>query len=155
MPRRNRYEINYARIEALLGRKLADLQMGDCIRLKAPGFMDLVCETLWPCETTGATVLSFAHYFEQNGDLCQDPEMTVRLFHPGSTEHLAMVRSTHTQHGRAEALSYQQAIPPVYQVVYPEPDRYRPRLRRELNHFLGQWLQNLEQQGHRPSGPAH
>ena len=29
MPRRNRYEINYARIETLLGRKLAGLQMGD------------------------------------------------------------------------------------------------------------------------------
>ena len=24
-------------------------------------------------------VLSLAHYFEQNGDLCQDPEMEVRV----------------------------------------------------------------------------
>lgn len=149
MARCNRYEINYGRLETLLDQRLADLQPGDCLRLRVPSFMDLVVETLWPCETTGATVLSLVHYFEQNGDLCQDPEMTVRLFHPGSREHGALVPSTSDQNGRAEALMFQTAIPPVYQEVYVSPGRYRPRLHLELNRFLGQWLRNLEAQGHR------
>ena len=151
--RRNSYEMSYARIEALLKRPLVDLKLEDVIRLHAPGLMDLVIEVLLPCHETGATVISMAHYFTQNGDLCQDPDMTVRLFHPGSTVFRVMTPSSGSQHGRAEALSFRQAIPPLYQVVYPEPGKYLPRLRRELNGFLGQWLRNLEAQGHRPVEP--
>ena len=153
MPRRNRFEMAYARIEKLLRRPLVDIELGDVIRLRAGGFMDLVCEMLWPCEETGAPTLSLCHYFEQNGDLCQDPEMTVRLFHPESGKGSVLVPSTDPRHGRAEALSFQQAIPPIYHVVYPEPGTYRPRLFQELNEFLAMWLRNLEQQGHSPIEP--
>ena len=79
-------------------------------------------------------VLSLAHYFEQNGDLCQDPEMTVRV----------------TQPGMVEALTFQQAIPPIYSVVYPEPGKVAPAIKRDLNSFLSMWLWNLTAQGHRP-----
>jgi uncharacterized protein YqiB (DUF1249 family) len=151
MARRSQYEIHYARIEALLQRPLTELQPEDVIRLKAGAFMDLVCEVLLPCDETGATVLSMCHYFLQNGDLCQDPEMTVRLFPPGSTTFLELTPSTALKHGRAEALTFQQSIPPIYQQVYPEPGSYSPRLRRDLNTFLGQWLFNLDEQGHQPS----
>jgi uncharacterized protein YqiB (DUF1249 family) len=48
-----------------------------------------------------------------------------------------------------EALSFEQAIPPINQVVYPEPGKVVPRLHRELNAFLGTWLRNLKAQGHR------
>lgn len=34
-------------------------------------------------------------------------------------------------------------------VVYPEPGMVVPRLKRELNAFLGVWLRNLKAQGHR------
>ena len=85
-----------------------------------------------------------------NGDLCQDPEMKVRVFLPGSTAFLGMVPSTDTRHGRLEAMSFQQALPPIYHEVYPEPGRYHPRLRQELNEFLTLWLRNLKDQGHRP-----
>lgn len=115
MARRNRYELNYARIQALLRRPLKKLRPETVVRLRAGGFMDLVCEVLPRCDETGATVLSLCHYFEQNGDLCQDPEMTVRLFHPGSRKELAMTPSTDSKWGRAEALSFQMAIPPIYQ----------------------------------------
>ena len=37
MPRRNLYELNYGRIEALLQRPLAELQPEDVIRLQANG----------------------------------------------------------------------------------------------------------------------
>ena len=53
------------------------------------------------------------------------------------------------QAGRVEALTFQQANPAVYQVVYPEPGKVVPRLHRELNAFLGTWLRNLKAQGHR------
>ena len=48
----------------------------------------------------------------------------------------------------AEAYSFQQAIPPVYQEVYPEPGKVRPKLKQDLNSFLRQWLQNLIDQDH-------
>ena len=105
-------------------------------RSQSSGFMDLVVEKLPYLDgASGQASMAFsmAHYFKQNGDLCQDPEMVV-LVYPD----LAM----------AEAHSFQQAIPPIYQEVYPEPGKYRPALKKELNSFLRQWLQNLIDQDH-------
>ena len=137
--RANRYEQNYARLEALIGQPLGDLQSGAAYHYRTPGFMDLVVEVLPQCPETGAMVLSLAHYFEQNGDLCQDPEMTVRVFAP-----------VKGRHGMVEALTFQQAIPPIYQEVYPEPGKVALRLKKDLNSFLTFWLRNLKDQGHRP-----
>jgi uncharacterized protein YqiB (DUF1249 family) len=134
------YERNYRRLEALMGRPLRDLRSDVVYRLRAQGFMDLVVEVLPQDRQTGAMVLSLCHYFEQQGDLCQDPEMTVRVHHPAEG-----------RPGMVEALTFTQAIPPVYQVVYPEPGKVYPRLKRELNRFLATWLRNLRQQGHRPA----
>ena len=128
----NQYEVNYARLQALIGRPFGDLRSGRSYRLLAPGFMDLVVEVLPQCPETGAMVLSLAHYFEQNGDLCQDPEMTVRVF----------------PHGMVEALTFQQAIPPIYSVVYPKPGMVAMRVKQDLNAFLSLWLRNLTAQGH-------
>ena len=83
-------------------------------------------------------VLSLVHYFEMNGDLCQDPEMTVRVL----------------SSGMLEALTFQQAIPPIYSVVYPEPGIVAPNLKRKLNEFLTLWLRNLKSQGHRLVAPV-
>ncbi len=131
--RPSQYEQNHARLEALMGQPLCELRSGRSYRLRAQGFMDLVVEVLPQDQETGAMVLSLAHYFEQNGDLCQDPEMTVRVF----------------QHGMVEALTFQQAIPPIYSVVYPEPGKVAPAIKRDLNSFLSLWLRNLTAQGHR------
>ena len=130
---RRQYERNYARLEALMGQPLCDLRGGRSYRLHAPGFMDLVVEVLPQDEEAGAMVLSLCHYFEQNGDLCQDPEMTVRAF---------------TSPGMIEALTFQQAIPPIYSVVYPEPGKVDLRMKQDLNAFLSLWLRNLTAQGH-------
>jgi len=132
------FERNYRRLEGIIGRPLPDLQSGVVYRLQADGFMDLVVEVLSPCPVTGAQVLSLCHYFVQHGDLCQDPEMELRVFPP---------REGHP--GFLEALTFTQAIPPVYSRVYPEPGKVVPRLKRELNSFLGVWLRNLKAQGHR------
>lgn len=131
MPRRNRYESNYARLESLLGCPPAELLPDRAYRYRADSeaLMDLVVEKLPSWEETGATVISMAHYYLQNGDLCQDPEMVLRVLPPGSTACLAMVPSTDARHGRVEATLFQQAIPPIYLEVYPEPGRYSPKLK--------------------------
>ena len=135
---RSLFERNYRRLEDIIGRPLPDLESGVVYRLQADGFMDLVVEVLSPCPVTGAQVLSLGHYFVQHGDLCQDPEMELRAFPP---------REGHP--GLLEALTFTQAIPPIYSRVYPEPGKVVPRLKRELNAFLGVWLRNLKAQGHR------
>lgn len=56
--------------------------------------------------------------------------------------------------GIAEALTFQQAIPPIYQEVYPAPGKVAPKLKRELNSFLNTWLRNCLAQGHRFTGAA-
>jgi len=137
MPRRNVYEMNYARLEKLLGQPPETLEGERAHRFRARGFMDLVVERILPCHLTGKPVLSLVHYYELNGDLCRDPEMTLRIFPPKDG-----------RHGQVEALSFEQSIPPVYQVVYPEKGKVYPRLKRELNDFLRTWLRNLEEQGH-------
>ena len=148
MARRNLYEMNYARLEELIGPP--DALVGErSYRFRADHFMDLVVERLPACPHTGAVVLSLAHYFEQDGDLCQDPEMTLRVFPPGENRFREFVPSTDPRHGRVEALTFQQAIPPIYHEVYSAPDRVFPRLKRDLNSFLATWLRNLKDQGHR------
>ena len=145
----NKYERAYKRIEEMLQRPIPELKMMDTFRLKAGGFMDLVCEVLPDCSETGAKVLSLAHYFEMNRDLCQDPEMTVRLFQPCNPKGRGLAPWTEPQNGRAEALTFQQAIPPVYQEVYPEPGKFNPAIYKQLNSFLTFWLKNLRSQGHK------
>jgi uncharacterized protein YqiB (DUF1249 family) len=132
------YEQNYRRLERLMGRPLSELRSGVAYRLRAEGYMDLAVEVLPKEPAAGAMVLSLPHYFVQHGDFCQDPEMTVRVFPPGPG-----------RPGLVEALTFRQAIPPVYQAVYPEPGKVAPRVKRELNACLATWLRNLRQQGHR------
>lgn len=137
--RRNVYEMNHSRLGELLGRKPSEHDFEHAYRFRAKGFMDLIVERLPDCPITGAPVLSLCHYFEQNGDLCKDPEMTVRVFEPRAA----------ISHGMVDALTFEQSIPPICQEVYPEPGKVRPKLKQELNSFLGLWLRNLADQGHR------
>jgi hypothetical protein len=111
------YELNYERIYPLL----ADYQ-----KLSIKNYMDLVVQKI------GKNEYRIAHYYEQNGDLMGDPEMTVRIDQELKT---------------VEALTFQMDALGLYQEVYPEPGKYYPRLKKELNDFLRQWLKNLEQQG--------
>jgi uncharacterized protein YqiB (DUF1249 family) len=98
----------------------------------ASGYMDLSFDRLYDEE--GAVVIALAHYYKQNGDLCADPDMEIRVY---------------PQRRMAEALTFQQAIPPIYQMVYPAPGKVIPALKTSLNTFLLTWLTNAIQQGHR------
>lgn len=84
----------------------------------------------------GFPAVSVAHYFEQNGDLCQDPEMCFEIV-PQVDDRIVL-----------EPYSFQQAIPPVYQEVFSaDGKRFRPRLKRELRSFASTWNKNIRQQG--------
>ena len=77
-------------------------------------------------------VIALAHNFIQNGDVMADPDMEVRI-----TPSMKMV----------EALTYRLDSLGIYQRVYSEPGKYDPRLKKEQNRFLNQWLKNLLDQG--------
>lgn len=99
---------------------------------KASGYMDLNLDILNE-EEPGMVRIALAHYFEQNGDLCADPDMEIRIYKDRFI---------------AEALTFQLAMPPLYQQVYPAPGKVVLHLKKELNIFLDQWLSNCLDQGH-------
>lgn len=81
-----------------------------------------------------ALVISFAHYFEQNGDLCCDPDMTFLVTAEAVTP-----------------LTFQQAIPPIYQEAVEFDSgkmRVKTKLQADLTSFANDWIKNIaEQQG--------
>ena len=87
-----------------------------------------------------AVTIALAHNYIQNGDVMADPDMTIDVY-----------RATEM----AEALSFQQANPPVYQRVY-SADRQKCNLamKMELNRFLDGWMKNAVAQGHKFEVPV-
>lgn len=83
--------------------------------------------------TKGKSLLvSVAHYFEQHGDLCQDPEMVFLVNELGIFP-----------------MTFQQAIPPIYQEAVRfegEGIRYFAKLQRDLTKFANDWLKNIKAQ---------
>jgi uncharacterized protein YqiB (DUF1249 family) len=125
--RRNIYEMNYERIEKIFGGKLEEFlksEPGSSMKFKSSGFMDLNIDRLGNNE--GCPVISMSHYYENNGDLVPDPDMEIKL---------------NPVYKMAEALTYQDTY--RYQEVYPEPGKYYPALKKDLNAFLGQWTKNI------------
>ncbi len=135
MTRKTIYETNFDRLVKLdMCSTEGKLRPYGCS--EASGYMDLILEPVPTPESVGdkeCQVFSLAHYFLQNGDLCQDPEMELLLY---------------PELKAVEAFSFTMAIPPIYQVVYPEVGKYVPTYKKELNSFLRQWLNNLIDQQH-------
>ena len=98
------------------------------LRLQAgESFMPLCLEWI------GENEISVTHYFDQNGDLMCDPEMTFRI---------------DAEAGTLEPLTFQQDNLAIYQQVYPEEGMWIPALRRDLNNFANSWFKNISQQGY-------
>jgi len=57
-----------------------------------------------------------------------DPDVEVRINREGKM---------------AEALTFQNDYLGIFQQVYPEPGKYYPKLKKELNDFLNDWLKNM------------
>ena len=135
--RKTIYETNYDRM-VKLGVITKDGVVPDqCRRSRVPGLMDWVVERLPHLDgasgNDGGSAVSLAHYFEQNSDMRKDPEMVV-LIYPSQQ--------------MVEAFTFEMSLPPIYQQVFPEPEKFHPQLRKELNTFLRRWLNNLIEQRH-------
>ena len=94
-------------------------------------FMRLVIEHIGE-GPHGLPAISVAHYYEMNGDLCQDPEMCFEI--------------ESTQQGIVmHPYMFQMANPPLYQEV--SNDAQGVALREELLRFAVTWDSNLRDQG--------
>lgn len=95
-----------------------------------PGFMDLNLDCL---EKNGRVYkIALSHYYKHpSGDMIPDPDMTMQVDTAAQT---------------VEALTYQDIY--RYDEVYIDGESDQS-VRRSLNNFLSQWLQNCIDQGHR------
>ena len=98
------------------------MMQADYMKFKSPGLMDLNVDKL-----TDDTI-ALAHNGKQNGDVMADPDVQVRINREGKM---------------AEALTFQNDYLGIFQQVYPEPGKYYPKLKKELNDFLNDWLKNM------------
>ena len=80
----------------------------------------------------GLPAISVAHYYELNGDLCQDPEMCFEV--ESTPAGLVM-----------QPYMFQMVNPPVYQEV--SDDTRGVALAGELRDFAAMWDNNLRDQG--------
>lgn len=130
----NQFEQIFKKIIVLLP-NIDKMEAGQAAKLTSAGFMDLHVDVL--SIEQDRTVISMAHYYEQNGDKVPDPDMEIALY---------------PKFKMAEALTYQDSF--GFKEVYPEPGKVYPTIKKELNSFLNQWLNNIKSQrffleGHR------
>jgi uncharacterized protein YqiB (DUF1249 family) len=124
---RNIYEMIYARLQQMEIIDENGIMQADYMKFTSPGLMDLNVDRL-----TSDTI-ALAHNGKQNGDVMADPDVEVRINREGRM---------------AEALTFQNDYLGIYQEVYPEPGKYHPKLKKELNEFLNEWLQNMIDSGY-------
>lgn len=120
------------KMENIFYRIVEHLNGGSHCRIEnSKGFMALVVERLETHDI--GTVFSLCHYYELNGDLCQDPEMCF-LWHKS---------------GRVYPMMYQTAIPPAYEEsLYLDGGKWKIRLKLQIRHtqFATHWLKNIKVQ---------
>ena len=123
--RRTRPEINYRAFEKLFPEIISGEYRS--MHLQAgPSYMPLHVQ--WIADDAVAV----SHTYQQNGDTMYDPEMTFRV---------------DREKGTLEALTFRQDSGiPLYQEVYPEPGKWIPKLRNDLNTFAAQWMKNITAQ---------
>ncbi len=146
---RNPQILNNARSAAANYKRLApfiasvDEQEDKHFTFHSDGFMPLSIEYLhysWE----GHPVYSMMHYYIQEGDLMRDPDMTFAVLH----DEKKLVPLTFQQDGLPTAYGT------LYQVVFPEPGKYRPSLLKDLDSFFATWTKNILNQGFTPDEPT-
>ena len=99
------------------------------MRLESPGFEPLSLEWVF------GDRISVMHTYVLNGDLCYDPMIDYIV----NTGEKTMTAST-----------YEQSIPPRYDVVYGEEGWADTKLQVSINEFSLQWFANIGEQGFVP-----
>jgi len=120
--RRNVYEMIFARLQKIGILDENGEMTEEYKKFESFGMMDLHVDNL--AENT----ISIAHNGRQNGDCMADPDMEIRIY---------------PETNMAEALTFRNDYVGVNQVVYPEPGKFYPKLKKELNAFLNGWLKNM------------
>jgi uncharacterized protein YqiB (DUF1249 family) len=120
--RRTVYESIYSRLQQIGIIDESGKMQADYLKFKSDGLMDLNVDKL------ASDRIALAHNGIQNGDVMSDPDVEVRIY---------------PDQKAAEALTFQNDYLGIYQEVYPEAGKYYPKLKRELNDFLNDWLQNI------------
>jgi hypothetical protein len=114
----------YEKLDKLTGGIEKFASSNNYLKLQSSGFMDLIIE----CNTPN--YISMSHYYKQNGDLCPDPDMEIKII---------------PEIKMAEAMTYEDSF--GYKQVYIENGKkYYPALKKDLNYFLNKWLSNLKEQ---------
>lgn len=110
---------------------------GFYLRILNPPYMPLVIEAIG----TGPRdlpLISVAHYFEQHGDLCADPDVTFE------------VSDRDANAWEWLPVTFQQALPPMYhEAVFRDGGKVliRPTVLRSLCTFARHWDTNVREQG--------
>ena len=125
------------------------IAIGDAITVdNGRGFMAVHVDALSAASPNGndVTVYSVAYYYEQNGDLVADPDMTFARI-----DCLAGDTATGMKNERWwYPLTFSQPAFGIYQVALElQPDgRWvcKPRLARELSAFADSWMANIREQ---------
>lgn len=105
---------------------------GIYIKVENEPYMPLVIESVGK-SPQGHDLISVAHYYEQNGDLCQDPEMVFEA----------------SPHGW-RPVYFQMAIPPVFEraIIYEDGAvKVNLRIIAEQKSFARTWDKNIREQG--------
>lgn len=104
----------------------------DFKRLKSGGYMDLCVDKLGTNED-GVVTIALAHNAKQNGDNMADPDME-----------MAYIPAGELLPARMQARHYQNDFVGAYNTV-----AQGNTTQKDLDQFLGQWLDNLKEQGHK------
>jgi uncharacterized protein YqiB (DUF1249 family) len=120
--RRTVYEMIYARLQQMGIIDESGKMQADYMKFVSSGLMPLNVDNL-----TYDTI-ALAHNGKQNGDVMADPDIEVRIY---------------PEVKMAEALTFRNDYMGIYQEVYPEPGKYYPKLKKELNDFLNNGLKTM------------
>jgi hypothetical protein len=117
------------------------------LKLQAEGFMDLVIQRVQPSITTlwgKGTMFSFAHYYEQEGDLMCDPEMVFIVVDNRSVKTDYQLVGIYPQMYQLDSIGfYQESI----SIDNNTATHYYKQTLAQLCEFANMWLQNIKDQG--------
>ena len=120
--KRTVYEMIFARLQEMEIINESGIMPCDFMKFKSSGLMDLNVDNLY------GNTIAIAHNGIQNGDAMADPDMEIRIYPELKT---------------AEALTFRNEYMGINQEVYPEPGKFYPKLKKELNAFLNSWLKRM------------
>jgi uncharacterized protein YqiB (DUF1249 family) len=127
--RRTVYEMIFARLQQMGIIDESGKMQADYMKFVSSGLMPLNVDKLT------SNTIALAHNGKQNGDVMADPDVEVRIY---------------PEMKMAETLTFRNDYLGVFQEVYPEPGKYYPKLKKELNDFLNKWLKSMiEIQGYK------